>query len=293
MAERKCDLKLVARFGPDRMFGRHFAHPVSFSQAESQFDACSAIIAIPVRNEAQHISKCLFALAQQSQSIRYGVLLLLNNCTDDTSAIVRDLASRLPLPVAAVSVTLPEARATAGHARRLAMDLAARCMRPDGVLMTTDADGRVYPDWLAANLSAFRGGADAVAGCAELDPADAPNIPARLHEDDARECAYDRVLDQINALLDPDPFDPWPRHTEHSGASLAVTLKAYRRAGGIPPVPIGEDRAFVEALRKVDTRIRHSPAVRVVVSGRIVGRAAGGMADTIRRPADKTRRNVG
>jgi hypothetical protein len=88
-------------------------------------------------------------------------------------------------------------------------------------------------------------------------------------------------------LLDPDSFDPWPRHTEHSGASLAVTLEAYRRAGGIPPVPIGEDRAFVEALRRVDARVRHSPAVRVVVSGRTIGRAAGGMADTIRRRLTK------
>jgi hypothetical protein len=97
------------------------------------------------------------------------------------------------------------------------------------------------------------------------------------------ECGYDKLLDQIHALLDPDPFDPWPRHTEHSGASLAVTLEAYRRAGGIPPMAVGEDRAFAEALRRVDAHIRHAPTVRVIVSGRIIGRAAGGMADTICR----------
>jgi hypothetical protein len=45
----------------------------------------------------------------------------------------------------------------------------------------------------------------------------------------------------------------------------------------------GEDRAFVHALARWDARIRHDPAVTVTVSGRIDGRAPGGMADTIRR----------
>ena len=46
---------------------------------------------------------------------------------------------------------------------------------------------------------------------------------------------------------------------------------------------LGEDRAFYQALRRMDARIVHARDVRVVVSGRILGRADGGMADTIRR----------
>jgi hypothetical protein len=53
--------------------------------------------------------------------------------------------------------------------------------------------------------------------------------------------------------------------------------------GGIPAVVSGDDRAFVEALWRIDARIRHDPAIEVTVSGRIVGRARSGMADTIRR----------
>jgi hypothetical protein len=64
-------------------------------------------------------------------------------------------------------------------------------------------------------------------------------------------------------------------------------VEAYRRCGGIPPVASGEDRALIAALRRVDARIRHSPAVHVTVSGRILGRAAGGMAETIRRRLEK------
>jgi hypothetical protein len=151
------------------------------------------------------------------------------------------------------------------------------------VLMTTDADGRVAPDWIESNLASLRHGADAVCGRAEIDPIDALRIPRHLHDDDAREGQLASLLDEMAALVDPDPHDPWPRHTESSRASIAVTVAAFRRVGGIPPVACGEDRAFIDNLRQVDAPIRHAPSVSVRVSGRIQGRAAGGMADTIRR----------
>ena len=246
------------------------------------------IVAIPVQNEEHFIANCVLALACQPVACRHGIVLLLNNCTDNTSTIVRNLVPGLPMPVLTINTTLPPPMANAGAARRLAMQYAAQLASPGSVLMTTDADGQVSADWIAANLAAIRAGADAVAGRAELDREDARQLPARLREDDARECEYDRLLDEIRATLDPDPADPWPRHTEDSGASIAVTLDAYFKVGGFPNVPMGEDRAFIAALRRMDARIRHSLDVRVVVSGRIDGRAVGGMADTIRRRLAKS-----
>jgi GT2 family glycosyltransferase len=243
----------------------------------------SIVVAIPVKNEAERIAKCLRALSRQSGISRHQTVLLLNNCVDDSAAIVRDLAPNLPMPIHRFEVTLPPEHANAGYARRTAMQAAEDFVAPQGVLLTTDADACVYPDWIANNLVALREGADAVAGCIEIDPAEAALIPPKLHEDDSRECAYAALLDEIHARLDWDPADPWPRHSEQSGASIAVSVDAYRRAGGIPGVALGEDRAFFEALRRIDARIRHASKVRVVVSGRILGRAAGGMADTIRR----------
>jgi hypothetical protein len=46
---------------------------------------------------------------------------------------------------------------------------------------------------------------------------------------------------------------------------------------------MGEDRALIGRLRLIDARVRHDPGISVVVSGRIEGRAQGGMADTMRR----------
>jgi Glycosyl transferase family 2 len=172
--------------------------------------------------------------------------------------------------------------ANAGVARALAMEHAASLIK-GGVLLTTDADGEVPRDWIELNLQAVEEGADAVCGRAVIDPIEALLIPQHLHDDDAREVAYGQILDQIRSIIVPDPADPWPRHQEDSGASLAITTTMFRRIGGVPRLPSGEDRALIEALRKIDGRVRHDPQISVVVSGRIEGRAGGGMADTIRR----------
>lgn len=245
--------------------------------------SAQAVVAIPAHNEADWIVRCLTALSRQKGRVFSQAVLLVNNSIDRTASIARELQPVLSFPVEVIEHQFAAEHQTAGQARRMAMERAARWTADDGVLLCTDADGQVAPDWLSANLFHMRAGADAVAGRAIIDPVDAAAIPAILHEDDARECAYAALLDEIDSLLDPCADDPWPRHTEHSGASICVTHDAFRRAGGIPPLPVGEDRAFFAALRRIDARLRHAIDVEVTVSGRIDGRATGGMADTIRR----------
>jgi GT2 family glycosyltransferase len=241
-----------------------------------------SVVAIPARDEADRIGSCLTALNRQLLRPD-AVVLLLNNCTDASETIARAMAPRLNFQLHIVARDLPDAQANAGHARRLAMRHAAECAGPDGILLTTDADSVVPPDWLARNRAALRNGADIVCGKAIIDPLEAQRIPAHLHEDDARECRLIALLDHLAFLLDPEPHDPLPRHTEASGASLAVSVQAYNQAGGIPDIRSGEDRAFVRALWMMDARVRHDPTIQVTVSGRIAGRAQGGMADAIRR----------
>jgi hypothetical protein len=193
------------------------------------------------------------------------------------------MAPNLGFRLDVISLDLPPDRANAGRARRLAMALASDCCAPDGVLLTTDADAVVPPDWISRNLQSIRSGADIVCGRAIIDPIEAAMIPAHLHADDALECRLIALLDELAWVLDPELHDAPPRHIEASGASLAVRVDAFRQVGGIPAIAAGEDRAFVRALWMIDARVRHEPAIRVTVSGRIVGRAESGMADAIRR----------
>jgi GT2 family glycosyltransferase len=244
-----------------------------------------SVVAIPVRDEAERIGRCLAALSRQSLPADH-IVLLLNNCTDRTAEVVKELPpAHHKLHI--IECSLDESLASAGIARAMAMKHATSLVdslpRDEAVILTTDADAEVPHNWMEANLRAIEQGADAVCGMAVIDPLEALLIPRHLHEDDAREVAYRRLLDETASLILPDSADPWPRHTEDSGASIAIRASMLRRVGGVPCLHSGEDRALIERLRLIDARVRHDPKISVIVSGRVEGRAQGGMADTIRR----------
>jgi len=159
-----------------------------------------------------------------------------------------------------VRMERPTAQRALAPPRRLAMRLAAELAGDDGVLLTTDADSIAPPDWVMRNIQALEKRADVVCGRAVIDPVEARIIPMHLHEDDARECRLIALLDTLAWMLDPEWYDAPPRHTEASGASLAVTVDAYRRVGGIPAIAAGEDRAFVRALWRASQERRRDGA---------------------------------
>ncbi|MFT8809257.1 glycosyltransferase [Gluconobacter sp.] len=266
----------------DRTFSTITSCPVSPCR-DALFWKKQRIVAIPVCNEEEHIVPCLLALAAQTQTPDR-VILWINNTTDDTCKRAVALSSRLPFELEAVTVFYDPELASAGLARRDAMAHAAKSASPDALLLTTDADSEVASDWLENTLSAFvQYPVEAVFGRVLLLPQEYSKIPSHLHEDERAERAYGALLEQIGLLLCPEPHDPWPRHLEHSGASIAVTHQAWSRAGGIPHVASGEDRRFHQALRLNGIPVRHAPEVRVYVSARLQGRARGGMAETLAR----------
>lgn len=244
-----------------------------------------AVVAIPARNEQDRIGPCLDALREQTGLApgSFGILFLLNNCTDDTAAVVRD-AARSPALLRVIEVE--HDGATAGWARRVAMDAAADWLdeagESDGLLLTSDADSRVSHDWVRKNLDAVAAGADAVAGRIILDADEAALLPPALHRRGRLEGIYERLLTEIGARLTPEPHNPWPCHWGTSGATIALRLPVYRRIGGVPAMACGEDRALIEAVVAHGYRVRHAPDIAVVTSGRLDGRAEGGVADTIR-----------
>ncbi len=251
-----------------------------------------AVVAIPARNEAADIAGCLAAVALQRDEtgapITQGsleVLVFANNCTDETASIARQASRLMPHPVKVVEEEMPAGQLNAGWARKRAMDLAAVRLAEAapiyGSILTTDADSRVAPTWLAATLREFDNGADCVAGYIDAIPAEYVALGDKFLARGRLEDTYLRYLAEIGARCDPRPHDPWPNHRVPSGASLAVTVAAYAAIGGLPPRPVGEDAALTEALDRAGFKVRHSMDVCVSTSCRFDGRATGGAADTM------------
>jgi hypothetical protein len=243
-----------------------------------------AVVAIPVKNEEERIGRCLDSLACQTgvDPDELLVLLLLNNCRDRTAEQVRAMAPALPFRLHVHHVDLPDPYANAGWARRLAMEAAAAAVAREGLILTTDADTLVDADWIEANRREVAAGVDAVAGYVMADPVELMELDPAILERGASEWEYQQLAAELEARLDPEPHDQWPRHNQNCGASAAVTAAAYRRIGGLPPKRVGEDRALFEMLRRADLKIRHSLDVQVVTSARTDGRALGGLSDAIR-----------
>lgn len=247
------------------------------------------VIAVPARDEETRLPKLIAGLAAQSwlraRGRRLHVVIVLNNCTDRSRDVLADAAFRFSnLSIETIEVAYPAACANVGTARRQALELAlARGAAPQRtVLMTTDADAVPDPSWIEATLAAIGGGADLVGGQILGDRGE----EARLGEGFRRRAGligrYAEAADRLACLVDPLPYDPWPRHRDHTGASLAVRGNVYTAVGGLPALPYREDLAFVSRARSAGYRLRHPPAVRVQVSARLDGRAPRGMAACLR-----------
>ncbi|MDX7951684.1 glycosyltransferase [Lichenihabitans sp. Uapishka_5] len=261
--------------------------------ATFQAGQASAIVAIPACNEAGRIEACLAALATQRDGCgapieagAFEILVYANNCSDNTADVVTRFAETCPHPLRVVSARHEPARANAGWARKAAMDLAADRLEVagchQGLLLTTDADSLVSPTWFAATRTEMARPVDCVAGYIDALPEEIMRLGPRFVRRGRLEDRYLRQIAEIYARCDPRPHDPWPNHRVSSGASLAVTLLAYRAVGGLPAVALGEDAAFTRAIEAAGLRVRHPMSVTVATSCRFDGRAKGGAADTMR-----------
>ncbi|MBP5975447.1 glycosyltransferase family 2 protein [Brasilonema sp. CT11] len=254
---------------------------------------CEVCVIVPVRNEAETLTQTLAALAYQVDlegqlldSRRYEVILLANNCSDDSVAIAQNFAQQHPsFALHVIEKTLPPTEAYIGRVRQILMDEAYHrlsCLgRTRGIIASTDGDSQVSPTWIAANLHEIACGADAVGGRIITNQVDRAALDPYARACHLREVGYRYLIAELESYIDPDPYDSFPRHYQHYGASFAVTAQMYALAGGLPPVRTPEDVAFYNALVRVNARFRHSPLVRVVTSARQTGRTDAGLANQL------------
>ncbi|WP_428515087.1 glycosyltransferase family A protein [Roseovarius sp.] len=239
-----------------------------------------AAITVPARNEAERIVPCLEAARMALQG-RGGIVVVVNGSDDATFPRAQDWFA--DTGTAGLLMELAETPpGGVGAVRRQAVAAAAPRLARHGVVLTTDADSRVFPDWLDANLSELTQ-ADLICGSVFPDADEFAQLPQIISQRGAAEGEYVALTLTLRALIDPLAHDPAPGGLGAAGASLAFRMPLYSDTGGIPALPGNEDRAFATIAEDRGWRVRHSQKVRVLTSCRLDGRAPGGMAEALAR----------
>ena len=268
-----------------------FRHALVDAVPTDQLRFC---VTVPVRNEETLLPRALHALSEQKDSAgrelpaeQYEVILLINNSQDRSRQIAEHFLANHPrFNLHIVERNFADREAHIGHVRRLLMD--EGCTRlgavgnPNSLILTTDSDSYVAPNWIVKNYEEVAAGAEAVGGRILLRPAELAKLPTltrALYEHDE---LYRHLIAWLETECDPESHDSWPRHHQQFGASLAVTPRAYKLVGGLPPHRFLEDIAFYQALIKRDIPFRHSNKVRVFTSARLSGRSNVGLSWQLR-----------
>jgi glucosyl-3-phosphoglycerate synthase len=228
-----------------------------------------AVVVVPAHNEERRIGRCLEALAGQVEVApeEFEVIVVLDACDDGTAA---EVEARRGGPDIHTVIGPGQG---AGPARATGMDIG--CARLEslgssgGLLASTDADSVVAPDWIARQLEAIATGAEAIGGEIRLDPDEAAALPPGILA--GREA-------QLAARTREAAARGPAEHAHFSGASLGVTPRAYRQAGGMAWMAALEDQELEDRLAAAGIAIHRLRPVSVVTAARTEGRAERGLA---------------
>jgi glycosyltransferase involved in cell wall biosynthesis len=174
-------------------------------------------IVIPTYNRADELAPTLRSLSALKSSRPWEVIVVDNNSTDDTRAVVEAAARTFPAELAYVFER--------EQGRSAALNAGIRKSR-GAVIVTTDDDVRVEPDWLDRSGEALADLQCDYVGGKVLPLWRAPR-PAWIPDHGGRQWA-------VIALLDygPDPIPFFTRaHRVPLGVNMAFRRDAFERAG--------------------------------------------------------------
>lgn len=218
------------------------------------------VVVIPAHDEQQLVGACLDAVsvaverAESDAAIRCRVVMVLDDCTDDTAEIVAGYRF-----VQVLEVERRNVGAAREHGVRWAL---GRSSDVAGLwIANTDADSAVPSHWITHQVELARAGADVIVGSVrpfgeELSPA------------------------QYAAWLRRETADPARIHVH--GANLGVRADAYLATGGFDPHPEHEDVMLVERMIAAGFSVTATDGCRVDTSARLHGRTPGGFAAHLR-----------
>ena len=217
-------------------------------------------VLIPARNEEALLPRCLHSVQRARRAVAHQVttdlVVVVDSSTDRTEQIAAEMVSTHGL------VTCTKV-GVVGAARALAASSAiARYGGPleHCWLANTDADCVVPEDWLSLQLSLAQRGHAAIAGIIDVDNYEEhrPTVQQMFRR---------------TYLLHSDGTHP---HVH--GANLGVRADAYLRAGGWTPKATAEDHDLWQRLQRAGERRLSDVRLKVLTSGRRVGRAPHGFA---------------
>jgi hypothetical protein len=225
-------------------------------------------ITVPAYDEEACLDACLDALLAAALHPALAgeavcVCIVLDACADDSAGMVQRRQGEFGAAgVALACLDVQAHRVGAARAAGAAHLLQAGARW----LAFTDADTRVAPGWLAAQLAL---GVDVVCGSVAVD-------------DWSPHAGHAQAL---RAYFDGF-YQDRDGHRHIHGANLGVSADAYRAVGGFEDVPCHEDVLLVRALEGIGARFAWSAQPRVFTSARIDARARGGFGDTLLRMVD-------
>jgi glycosyltransferase involved in cell wall biosynthesis len=220
-------------------------------------------VLIPARNEEELLPRCLRSVLAACSflpaDVTFDIVVAADCSTDRTALIAKNMLDKSGTVVSTQAGRVGSARALAAQMmlERHAGPL-DRCW-----LANTDADCCVPLTWVNEQLSLAAEGIAAIAGTVEVDS---------FAEHSAQVGARFRTSYSIY---------PDGSHPHVHGANLGVRADAYARAGGWSRHATAEDHDLWQRLRREGTRCVSVAKLRVLTSGRRVGRAPFGFADAL------------
>jgi len=220
-------------------------------------------VLIPARNEEQLLPRCLdsvlASLAQLTAGVTADVVIAVDRSSDRTLEIAKRMVHGRGIVISTQGGIVGRARAIAARtALGRYRGKLSRCW-----LANTDADTSVPANWMTDHLNLASENVEAIAGTVDVDSFEEHSsvVAERFRS---------------SYVMRPDGS-----HSHVHGANLGVRADAYLRAGGWKSIRTAEDHDLWNRLEKTGANRVSISRLRVLTSGRRVGRVPHGFADTL------------
>lgn len=231
-----------------------------------EFSDWAVGVIVPARDEEDHIAECVASIRISLASCLHvsssWIVVVADSCRDRT-------ADRARAALGDAGEVIECAVHSPGTARRLGVEALLRRFPTVHLsqlwIANTDADSRPPPDWLNRQLRFAQHAYAGVAGIVHVEAVD-------------EVAAADFAAMLAHYVIHDDGSHP---HVH--GANLGIRADAYLDVGGWSDRALAEDHCLWSRLKARNWPTISSADSVVITSGRLVGRASGGFADSLRR----------